>query len=269
MARPRASLAGVTVSFGVVNFVVDLVPATRAKADKRAADNVSLKRCCPECKGKQATPIRQKLFCEMGHGPFPQNELAYAVETENGLRKVDDQAVSEVKSSTVEVKAVAFSVFPAEQVEAATMPSGNVYRMRVPAKATKATKQGYGLMVHLVNDPSLAFVAELVVKGATQLYRGIYRDGMLTLTELYRPSLFHEPEDVYTEVPEALVKAGRAMLNEMVGEFDPAEWDSAAERRLVALQAAADAGEDPPEPTEFEVATAAAEDLLSLLRQAA
>lgn len=266
MAKARASLAGVTVSLGVMNFDVDLVPATRAKADKRAADNVSLKRCCPTC--TTGTPIKQLLFCEHKHGPFPQNELAYAVETDKGLRKVTDDEATSVKAPTVEVKSVAFSVFPAGQVTSVTMPSGNVYRMRLPAKASKATKQAYALTLALVTDESLAFVAELVVKGATKLYRGVARDGMITLTELYRPSLFHEPDGADVACDEALVDVGRAMVAEMVADFDPEAWDSAAEARLVALQAAADAGETPPVPTEFQAATAAAEDLLSLLQAA-
>jgi non-homologous end joining protein Ku len=265
--KVRASLTGVTVSCGVISFDVDLVPATRAKADKRAANSPSLTRVCPSC--EDPVRIKQVLRCESGHGPLSQNDLQYATTVDDVLVKVDPDEVATASVPTVEARSVAFSVFRAVDVEQATLPSGNVYRMRLPAKPSKATLQAYALMRDLVADTDLAFLAELVIKGVSKLYRGIARDGMITLTELYRPSLFHAPDGADVETNGSMTVAARAMVAEMVATFDPSEWESAAERRLQALQAAAEAGEDVEEPTMVPPATVAAEDLLALLRSAA
>lgn len=266
--KARASLAGVTVSFGVVNFVVDLVPATRAKADKRSAESVALLRACPTC--TEGVAVKQTLVCEKGHGPLPQSTLAQAVMVDGELRKLNPAEAEKLKTPEVEAKTVSFSVFPADQVEAVTMPSGNVYRMRLPRKAPEATVKAYGLMLELVGDAGVAFLAELVVKGVSKLYRGVSRDGMVTLTELVRPSMFYEPDGADVTVDERMVAAGRAMVAEMVTDFDPDGWESAAATRVEALVEAARAGKvgEVAEP-EFQAATAAAEDLLDLLQRSA
>lgn len=266
-SKVRASLAGVTVSCGVISFDVDLVPASKKNADKRAANSPSLTRVCPQC--VDAIRIKQVLMCEEGHGPLSQNDLEYATTVDDELVRVDPDEVAEAKIPTVDARSVAFAVFRADEVERATLPSGNIYRMRLPAKPSRATLQAYALMLDLVADTDLAFLAELVIKGVSKLYRGIARDGMITLTELLRPSLFHEPDGADVENNGSMTAAARAMIAEMVTTFDPTEWESAAERRLQALQAAAEAGEDAKEPTTVPPATAAAEDLLTLLRNAA
>jgi non-homologous end joining protein Ku len=264
-SKVRASLTGVTVSCGVISFDVDLVPATKAKADKRAANSPSLTRICPHC--VDPARIQQKLFCENGHGPLSQNDLEHATTVDDVLVRVDPDDVAEAAVPTVEARSVAFSVFRSADVERATLPSGNIYRMRLPAKPSKATRQAYALMLDLVADADLAFIAELVIKGVSKLYRGVARDGMITLTELMRPSLFHAPDGVDVEFQPALAVAARTMIDEMVSTFDPDEWESAAESRLRALQAAAEAGA--AEELVVPPATAAAEDLLTLLRRAA
>jgi non-homologous end joining protein Ku len=266
-SKVRASLTGVTVSCGVISFDVDLVPATRKNEDKRAANSTSLSRACPLC--EDAVPVKSQLVCENGHGPIAQNELHHATLIDDVLVKVDEDEVAKAKVPVVEARTVAFSVFRAADVDQATMPSGNIYRMRLPAKASRATTQAYALMLDLLADADLAFLAELVVKGVSKLYRGIVRDGMITLTELLRPSLFHVPDGVEVPGGGAMAAVGRAMVMEMVGTFDPAEWESAAEERLKALQAAAEAGSDVEVPFTAPPMTAAAEDLLERLRRAA
>lgn len=272
-SKVRATLSGVTVSCEVISFDVDLVPATRAKADKRAANSVapSVVRICPTC--EEPTRIKQLLVCDHPqhhHGPFTSDELGHATEVDGELVKFTPEDVPKAKTPTVDAKSVAFSVFPASEVERATLPSGNIYRMRLPAKATKSTLQAYALMRELVADSDLAFIAELVVKGVSKLYRASARgDGMITLAELMRPSLFHEPDGADATCDERTVAAGRKMVAAMVAPFDPTEWESAAEERLKALQAAVAAGVSPEPPTAVQPASAAAEDLLDLLRSAA
>lgn len=267
-SKVRASLAGVTVSCGVISFDADLVPATKAKADKRAANSTALTRVCPTC--TEGTKIKQRLICEHGHGPFPQTELEFATEVDGVLMKVDPDEVAEAKVPPVDAKTVSFSVFPAAQVEAVTLPSGNVYRLRLGAKPSRATMQAYALLRELVAAPDRAFLAELVVKGVSKLYRGIARDGMITLTELYRPSLFHVPDGADVEVDERTVGVGATVVAEMLQDFDPDAWESAAEARLAALQAAASKGSEATEVTEDAAkATEIALRLLALLSEAA
>lgn len=266
MAKVRASLAGVTVSCGVISFDVDLVPATKAKVDKDAANSTTLKRVCPKC--ADPTRMKQWLMCENGHGPISQSELDYAVEVDGDLHKVDEAEMEALKDPVVEAKTVAFSIFPADQVEATTLPSGNVYRLRLPAKPSAATVSAYALLLDLVADASLAFLAELVVKGVSKLYRGVARDGMITLTELYRPSLFHPADGADVACDARLVEAGRAMIAGMVADFDPAGWESAAESRLQALREAA-AKNEPIVEFVAPPQSVSADEVLELLRLAA
>jgi uncharacterized protein YlaI len=265
-SKVRATLTGVTVSCGVISFDVDLVPATRAKADKRAANSPSLTRVCPRC--EDPVQIKQILQCEVGHGPFSSADLSYATTVDGTLVKVDPDEVAAAAVPVVEARSVAFSVFRSADVERTTLPSGNVYRMRLPVKPPKATLQAYALMLDLVADTDLAFLAELVVKGVSKLYRGIARDGMITLTELYRPSLFHAADGTEVACGAQMISMGRAMVAEAIETFDPEAWESGAERRLQALQAAA-AGDVVEEPAAVPSVTATAENLLALLRDAA
>lgn len=258
MAKTRATASNVTVSLGLVSFPVDLVPATRSKATK--ADDVSTKMVCPTCAPNELNTVEQRYHCSTHaeHGPFAPGDVARALVVGGELRPVEPGQLQEVAGSAPSGVAD-LTVYPAGQVEEHTMPSGNIYRLRA-----KGSPGHYGLMLELVADRNVAFLTEVTNKGATKLYRLIARHGALVLVELVRPSEFHEPEPVEVVLDEKLLPAGRALVESMLDEFDPANFADLRKTRLVAL--AAQVAPEIEVPAERPAVSVAA-DLMELLRR--
>lgn len=225
MARTRATASNVTVSLGLVSFPVDLVPATRSKASE-----VSTKMVCPLCAPDELRSVDQRYHCshDSEHGPFSQGELGRALVVDGELRPLPAEGIGEEARST----GIGLTVHPAGQVEAHTMPSGNIYRLR-----PKGAAGHYGLMLELVRDMGVAFLAEFTNKGATKLYRLVERHGVLVLTELVRPSEFHEPEAVDVHCDERLLPTARMLVDSLLDEFDAESFGDRRRERLAALAA--------------------------------
>lgn len=267
--RLRPVLSNVSISLGMVNLAVDLIPAQKSKATK-TSETQTLSSVCPTC--TTAEPVRQLLFCSALphlHGPFKAADVHKATMVGDKLTKVDPTklAAAKVAEPTDARKgSVLLSVFPADQVEAATMPSGNIYRLRLPAKAPKASFETYALFRHLTADRERAFLGEVVSRNVAKLYRLVNRgDGVVTLAELVRPEEFHAAEPVDGEVPERVMEMAERFIAMMVEDFDPEQWRDGAKDRLAQLQAKL---VEVPEATVTELSSqTAAGDLLDLLRR--
>lgn len=174
--------------FGTVFLPVDIVPARRS-------DEVKLEMVCPSC--EDAHKLSQRYLCneDPDHGPFTSGTAHRAVNVDGQLRKVTEAEIEEMKRPEIPAGAAVVRVFPADQVEDATMAAGSVYRIRPRVGA-----EAYALIVELVSstalrkDNRLAFCCELTIRNVTKLYRIIARDGILTLVELIRPGEFHDME---------------------------------------------------------------------------
>jgi hypothetical protein len=233
--KARAILSDVTVSFGLLSFSVDVLPAHRSKS-ARSEDRVSAVSVCPAC--ETAHKLTQRLHCPVSpsHGPFVAGEVDKALVGPDGeLHKVDPDAVAAAKVADVETRTIALCVSPAEQVEAATMPSGSIYRLRL-RKPTKATEQAYALVMELIANREVAFICEMTLKTATKLYRVITRDGMLTMTELVRPEEFHPAEPVTVPCDPRLVETGTVLVHQMLDAFDAEAWRDRSADRLAELR---------------------------------
>lgn len=227
MARTRATASNVTVSLGLVSFPVDVVPATRSKASE-----VSTKMVCPLCAPDKLSAVEQRYHCshDSAHGPFTQGELSRALVVGGEMRPVTAEDLAEINGARS--TGVELTVHPAVQVEAHTMPSGNIYRLR-----PKGAADHYGLMLELVRDTGVAFLAEFTNKGASRLYRLVARHDVLVLTELVRPSEFHEPEPVEARCDGRLLPTARMLVDSLLDEFDPESFVDRRRERLVALAA--------------------------------
>lgn len=249
---PRAVLSGVTVSFGIISTRVSLVPIQQSKAT-RAKSNISTTSLCPTC--EETEPLKQQLWCEHGHGPFAAADARKAVTVDGLLTPTTAKAVAEAKAPTIAEKKADLSVFRAEQVEAATMPGGNLFRLRSDPTQT------YGLLMKLVEDQTLAFVCEMVVKGKTCLYRAIAQNGTIVLIELIRPERMHPSEPVTVDVDGRIVADARRLAEVMTEEFDPADWADGRQARLAEM-AEAEPAVTPTRDANVKAATAS---LLAML----
>jgi hypothetical protein len=253
----RAVLSGVTVSFGIIMARVDLVPVQASKAT-RAKSNISTTNLCPTCEGD--VPLKSQLWCEHNHGPFSTNDARKAVTVDGELKATTAEAVAEAKAPSIPEKTAMLSVFRAEPVETATMPSGNMFRLRTEPSMT------YSLLLKLVGDRSLAFVCEMVVKGKTCMYRAIAHDGTIVLTELVRPERMnpYEPAQV-GEVDEQVLANARRLATVMVEEFVPANWADERQARLEGLGGSEPAPVNEERDSDVKAATA---DLVAMLEAA-
>jgi non-homologous end joining protein Ku len=249
---PRAVLSGVTISFGILMARVDLVPVQLSKAT-RAKSNISTTNLCPNCEGN--IPLKSQLWCEHGHGPFSTNDARKGVTVDGELKATTDEAVVAAKAPSIPEKKATLSVFHADDVEAATMPSGNMFRLRTDPSTT------YGLLLELVDDRSLAFVCEMVVKGKTCLYRAVAHGGTIVLAELVRPERMNPFEPVEVDpIDERVLANARRLAHVMVEEFVPGDWADERQARLEELGAS----EPVDEERNSDVKTATA-DLVAML----
>lgn len=262
MASLRPTASNVTVSFGLISFPVDLISAVQTKqAQARSASKTMV---CPTCAASGTlSPLRQQFTCshDAGHGPIAKADAATAITVDGELRAADPAAVEEAAKVEGVRDVIAITVHPAAEVEGATFPSGNIYRLQ-----PRGNEPHYGLLLELVRDRDTAFITEVTNKGATLLYRVIERDGVLVLTELVRPERVNEPFEMPdVSFDERLLVTGRSLVASMCEEFNPADW---ADRRKQRLQALADALEG-VEPTVIGDRSVAdtADDLLDLLRR--
>lgn len=261
MALTKATASDVTVSLGLVSFPVDLVPATRSKSTK--STEASTKMVCPTCAPKTLNPLQQRYVCsgDASHGPFGKGDAVTALVVDGVLHLPTRGLVAEAVEAQGVRGNIELTVYPAVQVEAHTMPSGNIYRLR-----PRANPEHYALVLELAGDRDVAFLGEVTLKGVTKLYRVVTRDGGLVLTELVRPSEFHVPEPVDVAFDPKLLAPGRLLVESLVEDFDPGAFADRRKERLAALARRVAPVTAVPEQDDRSAVRAAA-DLMEQLRQ--
>jgi hypothetical protein len=251
-AKPaKPVLKDVTVTLGAITARVDLMSVQQSKS-ARAKSNVETKNLCPTCTGD--VPLGYQLWCEHGHGPFVSDEARKAITVKGEITPATTEQISEVKAPTVAPKTADLRVFPAHEVEAATMPNGNMFRLRSEPTVT------YGVIRHLVADRSKAFVCEMALKGKTCLYRAVVQRDTIVLVELVRPERMLPSFDVEVEVDDRVLANARLLADALTEQFVPEHW---ADERTARLETF-DGGSEriASEPSNVEAATAA---LMALL----
>ena len=223
--------ANVNMTFlGLISLQGKLLPM------KKSNGGPQFKYICPDC--TEPTKVAQQYTCpeHADHGPYTTKDLDRALEVEKGvLKRVTDDQITEVKEPTLPTGEATFEVFPAEQVEAATVPSGSVYRVRPTSGVVP-----YLMLVELLKGQDTAWICELALKGVQKMYRCVSRDGMLTLTELVRPSELNPAETVDGEFPEESLDMARQAVKGQVADFDPEAFASRTRERTAELVAQLD-----------------------------
>jgi non-homologous end joining protein Ku len=201
-------------------------------------------------------PLGYQLWCEHGHGPFTADEARKAVVVHGALTPTTTEEVAEVKAPAVPAKTADLRVYPADQVEAATLPNGNMFRLRAEPTLT------YGVLRELVADTSKAYVCEMVLKGKTCLYRAVVQRDTIVLVELVRPERMLPGFEVDVEVDERVLANARLLADALTEEFVPENW---ADERTLRMQ---EMGASGSEPTVSDDVAAATANLLALFKVA-
>jgi non-homologous end joining protein Ku len=232
MASLRSVASNVTVSFGLVSFPVDLVPAVVSKQAK--ATRASTAKICPVCKEAGGLHrVRQQYVCghDAEHGPFGQSGVATALVVDGELSLPSDDVVAELAEVSGVREVIELTVHPAGEVEQHTLATGNIYRLR-----PVGNEAHYGLVLELARNPQVAFVCEVTNKGATKLYRLVTHLGALMLTELARPDQLQPAEPVGdVGFDERLLATGESLVANMVMPFEPDQYLDRRHQRLAAL----------------------------------
>jgi non-homologous end joining protein Ku len=257
-ARPTAS--NVTISLGLISFHVDLHSAVQSKQARAAGASTIL--TCPTChEGGEHSPLKQRYFCEQGHGPFAKGDAVTALSVDSGIMAAPADKVAAATVVEGDRTAIELTVHPADEVETCTISTGNVYRLK-----PRDNEAQYALMLELVRNSSVAFVGEYTNKGATLLYRIVARGDLLVMAELVRPDRVTGPFEVSAvKVDERLLETGKALVLSLTEPFEAAAWADRRKARLNDLAAKLKALE-PVSPADSSAADTAA-NLLELLRR--
>jgi len=260
MTAARSTASNVTISLGLISFHVDLISAVHSKQAKAAGASTVL--TCPTChENDEHSPLKQRYFCEQGHGPFAKDDAVRALSVGGEITPAPAASVAQVTTVDGDRTAIELTVHPTDEVEACTVSTGNIYRLR-----PRDNEAQYALMLELARNTSVAFIGEYTNKGATLLYRIVARGDLLVMTELVRPDRVTVPFEVpAVKVDERLLSTGETLVASLTEPFEPAAW---ADRRKVRLNdlAAKLKALQPAEPT-GSAASETAGDLLELLRR--
>lgn len=225
-AKPATKDATLSLLGGLLTLNVDVLPA------KIAEERVTLTYIIPDID----EPTRPEQMYVDPADPARQwkpGQLDKARDVDGILYRVDPDEVAEAKTPLLPTGQIDVTSFPAEQVEKVCRPSGALYRLR-----PKAAPHVYAMLVDLLADRTVAFVAELTIRGNQRMYRVESWNGALILQEQVRPGEFYAAEDYSKEYPEALLDKMQTAVSTTVEDFDPDTYRSFLRDRAAELDAA-------------------------------
>lgn len=241
--------SGVTFRLGLMNLIADAVPVKRTGADKETAFAL----VCPVHTTSRPS---QKYECTECDKIYEPSELARAKQVEDGkLRPMAEGEIEAVKEAGIDPGYMELNICPASDLEAATTPSGQTYRLRLGKdKRARAQLPGYTLLRALVADPSVAIygVCRLNSKCTPTPFRVVSWRNQLTLQALIRPSDLTEPEVIEGEPDADMLTMGRKLLDALSAPFNADLLANEGAKKLAEIleadttAVAASAGTAPP-----------------------
>jgi DNA end-binding protein Ku len=244
-----------SINFGLVNIPIGLAVAQQRK-------DTSFRTLHREC----GTPIRQKRWCPLHERDVEADELVKGWEFAKGqfvmVEEEDLEAIAVQKSQSIDI--VRF--VPVEQVD--PIYYDRTYYL-APASA-EAQRRPYVLLLRAMQQEEVGAVGKFVLWGKENLCLIRPLGDSLALETLY----FAEDIRARDEIDEAVgemepneAELGMALqlLQSLVGEFDPEDYENEYRNDLRAMLEAKLAGEEikAPEP----VTQAPVVDLMEALRQ--
>jgi non-homologous end joining protein Ku len=231
----RAAASDVAIGLGLIRTTVDVVPARRSDGEAK------FKLICPHC----TTPTRgaQTYICTHDEDhQFTSDEADRAIEVDKVLKRVTTDEIAAIKETDLPPGEINFTPVPAAEIEAATLPSGALYRLRPKAD----NDQAYGLFAAIVSDPAWAFIGELTMRSSQKFYRASVWKGQVVLQELVRPSEFHDADSINITIDPRLAAVSAKLVETLAESFDPEAFANRVRDRALALAEAKRSGAPAP-----------------------
>jgi DNA end-binding protein Ku len=234
-----------SLSFGLVTIPVGLAPATTPKA--RSSD-VSFRTLHRECK----TPIKQKRWCPTHEREVPSDELVKGWEVSKGQFVIVEEADLEAIAQHDTSRAIDISRFvPLEQVD--PLFFDRTYFL-APSSAA-GQRRPYVLLLEAMKETGMAAIGRMVIRGNENFCLIRVKDDALVLETLFLAEDVRSQAEIDEAVEEVDVKEpelelARQLIDGLVGDFDPTEFQSEYRRDLRAMLEAKLKGEEiaMPEP---------------------
>jgi DNA end-binding protein Ku len=234
-----------SLSFGLVTIPVGLAPATAPKA--RASD-VSFRTLHRECK----TPIKQKRWCPVHEREVSNDELVKGWEVSKGQFVIVEEADLEAIAQRDTSRSIDISRFvPVDQVD--PLFFDRTYFL-APASA-EAQRRPYVLLLNAMKETGMAAIGRMVIRGNENFALIRPKGDALVLETLFLAEDVNSQAEIdeaveETKVQEAELGLARQLIEGLVGDFDPTEFQSEYRRDLRALLEAKLKGEEiaMPEP---------------------
>jgi DNA end-binding protein Ku len=244
-----------SINFGLVNIPIGLAVAQQRK-------DIAFRTLHREC----GTPIKQKRFCPQHERDVEADELVKGWEFVKGqfvvVEESDLEAVALERSQSIDiVKFVSMDAVDPIYFD-------RTYYL-APASA-EAQRRPYVLLLKAMQEAEVGAIGSFVLWGKENLCLIRPLGESLALETLFfaedvrsRSEIDEAVEEVEVKGPE--LEMARQLVQSLVGEFDPSEWENAYRRELRAMLEAKLAGEEitRPEP----IAPAPVVDLMEALKQ--
>jgi non-homologous end joining protein Ku len=270
LTKQRAYLSEINVSLGLLNVSCDFVPA-------KATDNsVKLKVICPHedhgnqaiqpgqaylCQGHTAEDLVRRVLADASiskvgdlrakltdalkavHGPYTSAEAARAREVDKVLHKVTPEEIAELRSDATDENditegAMALASSPREQVEAAVLPSGTVYRLR----PRNTSFQAYSVLMDAIEATSSDFVTygEVIARETQKLFvLSVFTDAegvrQIIAQETLRPGDMADLDKVTVPYPDTYATMAVDVIKTNAVDFDAASYINQRKERAAEL----------------------------------
>ncbi len=244
-----------SISFGLVNIPIGLAIATQRS-------DVAFRTLHREC----GTPIKQKRYCPQHDRDVEADELVKGWEVTKGqfvlVDEADLESVALQRSQSIEI--VRFVKL--DEVDPVFFD--RTYYLSPAAAA--AARRPYVLLLRAMQQTGMAAIGKFVLWGKENLCLIRPHGDSLALETLFfgedvRSRAEIEESVSETEVKKAELDLARQVIQSLVGEFEPAEFENEYRRDLRAMLEAKVAGQEiaRPEP----VPTAPVVDLMEALKR--
>jgi DNA end-binding protein Ku len=244
-----------SLNFGLVNIPIGLAVAQQRK-------DVAFRTLHREC----GTPIKQKRWCPHHERDVEADELVKGWEFAKGqfvmVEESDFEAVALQRSQSIDI--VRF--VPIDDVD--PIYFDRTYYL-APA-STDAQRRPYVLLLKAMQEASVGAIGSFVLWGKENLCLIRPLEESLALETLFFAEDIRSREEIdeaveETDVKEPELEMARQLVQSLVGEFDPADWENTYRRELRAMLEAKLAGEEITRPEPVEPAPVI--DLMDALKQ--
>jgi DNA end-binding protein Ku len=229
-----------SISFGLVNIPIGLALATQRS-------DIAFRTLHREC----GTPIKQKRFCPFHERDVEPDELVKGWEVSKGefvfVEEADLEAVALQRSQSIEI----LRFVALEDVDPVYFD--RTYYL-APASAP-ASRRPYVLLLRAMNDTGMAAIGKFVLWGKENLCLIRPHGDSLALETLFFAEDVRSRDEIEdavaeTDVKEAELGLAKQVIESLVGEFQPEDFENQYRGELRAMLEAKLAGQEiaRPEP---------------------